>query len=59
MSESFTTLGELIHWAELMAEEFQYWEDVDTIRSFGITWRDLQNIRLEDLSISVRDGGKR
>ena len=54
MSESITTLGELIHWAELTAEDFQYWEDADAIRSFGKTWRDLQNVRLEDVSISIK-----
>ena len=55
MNESITTLGELIYWAELMAEEFQYWEDADAIRSFGKTWRDLQDIRLEDVSISTKE----
>lgn len=53
-----TTLGELIHWAELMAEEFKYWDDADTIRSFGKTWRDLQSIRLEDVSITLNDHSK-
>ena len=52
MSKSFTTLGELVHWATLMAEEFEYWDDADAIRSFGKTWRDLQNLRLEDIQLS-------
>ena len=54
MSDSITTLGELIHWAELMAEEFRYWDDADAIRSFGKKWRDLQNIYLEDVNISIK-----